>query len=99
MEKSIYWAWAIKNIVCVMCFVVLAIVFNKWWISLFGLCSMSSLHCEPTRYYRICDECGRKSDYADTPKEALEKAKKSGWIHYVATNTDYCPDCQYDNKI
>ena len=30
-----YTAWAIKNIVALICWTALAIVFNKWWIALF----------------------------------------------------------------
>lgn len=43
MNKSVYWAWAIKNSVCVIAWVVLAIMFNKWWIALFAILFMSEL--------------------------------------------------------
>ena len=48
MNKSVWWAWAIKNSICTICWVVLAIVFNKWWIALFGLLFLSSLRTENT---------------------------------------------------
>lgn len=48
MNKSVWWAWAIKNSICTICWVVLAIVFNKWWIALFGLLFLSSLQTETT---------------------------------------------------
>lgn len=91
MSKSNLWAWAIKNSICIICWTVLAIVFNKWWIALFGLLFMSRLQ---TKYYRVCDKCGKHSPYADSYNDALEKAKEAGWVHCVDGNKDYCPDCQ-----
>lgn len=41
--KSIYLAWAIKNSICIICWVILAIVFNKWWIALFAILFLSSI--------------------------------------------------------
>ena len=93
MSKSAWWAWAIKNIVCVIAWVVLAIVFNKWWIALFGAFFTSDLKTNIGKY-RICDKCGKHSPYAESHNEALDKAKAAGWIHYVEGNKDYCPDCQ-----
>lgn len=92
MDKHMYWAWAIKNSICVICWAVLAIIFNTWWIALFGLLFMTSV--QSTRYYRICDKCGKHSEYAGTSEEALNKALKAGWVHYNDGNKDYCPDCQ-----
>lgn len=93
MDKNIIWAWAVKNSICVICWVVLAIVFNKWWIALFGALFLNELE---TKYktHRVCDGCGKHSPYADSHNEALEKAKAAGWVHYISTNSDYCPDCQ-----
>lgn len=92
MNKSVWWALAIKNSICVICWVVLAIVFNKWWVALFSLLFLSSLQTK--KYYRLCDKCGKHSEYADSYNEALDKAKKAGWIHYVEGNKDYCPECR-----
>lgn len=94
MTKSTVWAWAIKNSICIICWTYLAIAFDKWWIALFCLLFMSSLKTQGQHYYRICDKCGKHSEYADSYNKALEKAKKSGWIHYVDGNKDYCPDCK-----
>lgn len=93
MNKSAYWAWAIKNSICVICWVVLAIVFNKWWIALFGALFMSNLQTQ-RKSYRVCDKCGQHSPYADNYNDALKKAKEAGWVHCVDDNKDYCPDCQ-----
>lgn len=93
MDKSLLWAWAIKNSICVICWVVLAIVFHKWWIALFAILFMSELRTEHKRY-RVCDKCGKHSPYADDYNEALDKAKEAGWTHCVDGNKDYCPDCQ-----
>ena len=95
MNKNMWWAWAIKNSVCTICWVILAIVFNKWWIALFAILFLSSLSTETAKKsYRICDRCGKHSPYADSYNEALDKAKEAGWIHYVNSNRDYCPECQ-----
>lgn len=94
MDKSSLWAWAIKNSVSVICWTVLAVVFNKWWVALFGLLFMSELQ---TKYknYRVCDKCGKHSPYADNYNDALDKAKEAGWVHCVDGNKDYCPECQH----
>ena len=97
MNKNIYWAWAIKNSICVMCWTVLAIVFNKWWIALFGALFITSLTTK-NKYYKICDKCGKHSPYAESYNESLKKAKESGWIHYVKDNKDYCPECVHEIK-
>ena len=93
MNKSVHWAWAIKNSICIICFTALAIIFNKWWIVLFSALFMSSVETQH-KTYRICDKCGQHSPYADSHNEALKKAKEAGWVHYVDGDKDYCPDCQ-----
>lgn len=93
MNESMIWAWAIKNSICVICWTILAIVFNKWWIALFGALFLSGLQTSH-KSYRVCDKCGKHSPYADNYNEALEKAKEAGWVHYVDGNKDYCPDCK-----
>lgn len=93
MDKNIIWAWAIKNSICVIAWVALAIVFNKWWIALFGLLFINELKTK-INYYRVCDKCGKHSPDADNHNEALDKAKAAGWVHYVDGNKDYCPDCK-----
>ena len=95
MNKGAIWAWAIKNSICVICWTVLAIIFNKWWIALFGVLFISSLKTvSVNKKCRVCDKCGKYSPYADNHNEALDKAKEAGWIHCVDGNKDYCPDCQ-----
>lgn len=46
MNKSFIWAWAFKNIVAIVAWAVLAILFNKWWIALFSLLFISSIKTE-----------------------------------------------------
>ena len=43
---------------------------------------------------RICDKCGKHSEYADTFDGAIEAAKENGWLYDKDKNKDYCPDCQ-----
>ena len=93
MDNNIVLAWAIKNSICVICWTVLAIIFDKWWIALFGLLFLSSLSTT-NKNRRKCDKCGKYSESADSANEALDKAKKAGWIHIVDGDKDYCPECQ-----
>jgi hypothetical protein len=97
MNKTIIWAWAIKNSISTIAWIALAIVFNKWWIALFGLLFVSGLETKH-QSYRVCDCCGKHSPYADSYNEALDKAKAAGWTHYVAGNKDYCPDCKEESN-
>ena len=90
--KNTVWQVLLYNIVCVICWTILSIVFNKWWIALFAILFMSC--CTVKRYYRYCDGCGKLSPYADSYNEAIEKAKESGWMHIEELNEDYCPKCK-----
>lgn len=92
MDKSFIWAWVFKNIIAILAWATLAILFNKWWIALFALLFVSSIETK-FKSYRVCDGCGKHSPYANSYNEALDKAKKAGWIHYVDSNRDYCPEC------
>ena len=94
MSKNAWWAWTIKNSIDIICWTALAIVFNKWWIALFAALFVSSLQTTGRKHYRICDECGRHSPYADSYNEAIDKSEKAGWIHYPKSNEDICPNCQ-----
>ena len=40
---KLYLIWALKNITTLICFTILAIVFNKWWIVLFSALFYSSI--------------------------------------------------------
>ena len=93
MNKNLYWSIAIKNSICVICWTVLAIVFHKWWIALFGALFLTDAITK-RQYYRTCDGCGKHSEWADSHNESLDKAKAAGWIHYVDGDKDYCPECR-----
>ena len=93
MNKGAWWAWVTKNSIGVICWTALAIIFNKWWIALFGLLFMSDFQ-KKHKTYRVCDKCGKHSPYADNHNDALDKAKEAGWIHYIDGDKDYCPSCQ-----
>lgn len=93
MDKNFAWAWAIKNSISVICWVVLAVVFNKWWIALFAVLFIGG-YARVHKYYRICDKCGKHSPYEDSYDNAIKRAEAVGWIHYDDGNRDYCPDCQ-----
>ena len=96
MNKHAWWAWAIKNSVCVICWTILAVVFNDWRIALVSILFMSSLKTDNSLHYIICDKCGIHSPYAQSYNEAIEKARAAGWI--IRKNgtkwDDRCPECQ-----
>lgn len=94
---NIYWAWTFKNSVDIICWTILAIHFNKWWVALFAVFFVSGFKTNIGNY-RICDGCGKHSPYADSHNEALDKAKEAGWIHIVEGNKDYCPNCKESIK-
>ena len=96
MNKSAWWAWAVKNSICVICWAALAVYFNKWWIALFGVLFLNDLKLGRGKHYRVCDECGRHSPYADNYNEGLDKAKEAGWVRWKKNGVlgDYCPECQ-----
>ena len=95
MSNKLFWICIIKNIVALICFTVLAIVFHKWWIILFALLFMSSVETKHKSYSRVCDGCGKHSPYADSYNQALEEARLAGWVHITDTNKDYCPQCRW----
>ena len=97
MNKNIIWAWALKNSICVICWTILAIIFNKWWIALFGALFISGFTTKH-QSYRTCDKCGKHSPYADSYNDALDKAINAGWLHITEGNLDYCPDCRKDEN-
>ena len=97
MSKNILWSVAIMNIISVICFTVLAVVFHKWWIALFAILFMSSATTK-IGTSRVCDGCGKHSPLANSYNEALEKAKDAGWIHITDGNKDYCPECKAKYK-
>lgn len=86
---------AVVNIIVMASFVALAIFFGKWWIALFAALFFAWPKDQTVKkYYRICDGCGKHSEYTDSYNDALDKAKTAGWIHFADTNKDYCPECR-----
>lgn len=93
MDDEIYFAVAIINSVAIICFSILAVVFNAWWIVLFSILFIRSVQ---RKYFRICDNCGKHSPMADSYNEAIDMAKDSGWIRRYNDDKweDYCPECK-----
>ena len=92
MDKTTIWALMLKNIIVVLIWGALAVLFDKWWIALFALLFVSGIEII-FKSCRVCDRCGKHSPYANSYNEALDKAKEAGWVHYVDGNRDYCPEC------
>lgn len=93
MNKNTIGSIALKNSICMICWTVLAVIFNKWWIALFAVLFMTE-YTTKHQYHRVCDNCGKYSPSADTYNGALDVAKESGWVHIVDGNKDYCPECK-----
>ncbi len=85
----------LKNILCMILWVVLAIYFNRWWIALFSILTMTSVNYKFATY-RICDKCGKHSPhvFSDSQEDAINEAIKAGWVHQDKGNLDFCPDCK-----
>lgn len=100
MNKNFWWAWAIKNSICVICWTAIAIIFNKWWIALFGLLFMHSIKSETSSSSFIrCNECGKYAPFTQHPDDPIYMVKQQGWVSYKENGEwkDYCPDCQDKN--
>ena len=91
MDKNIILAQWSKNVLCIICFTVLAVIFEKWWIILFSPLLFTYID-KAHFYYRNCDRCGKHSPTTGTPELARELAIENGW--YSCNNTDYCPSCR-----
>ena len=50
MNKSLIWAWVIKNSIVIIAWTVLAIVFNKWWIAFFVILFMNDLDIDKEKH-------------------------------------------------
>lgn len=86
--------YIIYNIINLICFTILAILFNKWWVVLFAVLFLMI----PTakfkgKHWRTCDGCGRWSESGETTTEAIMRAEKCGWLHMTAEDKDFCPEC------
>lgn len=92
-NKQIIGFVLLNNIISLICFTVLAVIFNKWWIVLFSALFMSILKPIKAGTYRICDGCGKHSPYGKDINDGLKKAKEAGWTHIVKGDKDYCPEC------
>lgn len=92
MDKT-FWRATIYNCIVLICFTALSIFFYKWWIILFALLFLAYTSHPNRKRTRICDVCGRSSESAMTKEEAIERAKKCGWLHIKDGDLDYCPDC------
>lgn len=100
MNKHAWWAWAINTSVSTICWTALAIIFNKWWIALFGLLFISFIESTRSKSHSIyCDECGKTGPSGNSSEEARKKAKEAGWMYYPVTNTDCCPDCMMKKLV
>lgn len=86
------------DILVVAGWIVLAVVFNYWWIALFGILFV---HCSISKgvYYRTCDGCGKHSEYCRDKNDAIVTAKLAGWVHVPDADLDYCPECQKLGKM
>ena len=43
MDKNLIWAWAVNNSAAIICWCVLALHFEKWWLALLAALFTSSL--------------------------------------------------------
>ena len=81
----------VLNLVALITWATLAVIFNKWWLALFAILFWSTVR----RSYIYCDGCGEKGPTANSVDEARAKAYGEGWISDVheGKTLDYCPKC------
>jgi hypothetical protein len=94
-NKNVLWAYVLKNSISLICWTIIALVFNKSWLVFFSILFLNGLEMTyEYKYFRVCDKCGKRSPYAESYNEAMSKAHDAGWVHYVDENKDYCPECK-----
>lgn len=98
-NKHTWWAWAVKNSICIICWTILAAKFDRWWIALFAMLFMSSLETTKNKgdhHYFICDCCGRYSPEGTSRDDAERRRIEAGWIRRKINDKwkDICPECQ-----
>lgn len=93
MNKT-YLMITIENIINIVCWTILAIIFNKWWVALFSILFIKTVK-QVRLHHRICDKCGKHGPLASTYDEAIEKAQEAGWLIRKVGDKwdDRCPDC------
>lgn len=81
----------ILNIVSLVTWATLAVIFNKWWIALFAIIFFMTVN----NSHIYCDGCGKKGPTANSVNEARAKAHGEGWITstHEGKTLDYCPKC------
>lgn len=102
MNKNAFWAACIANSVAFICWTVIAVVFDKWWLMLFSLLFFTSTKAEIRgNRYKVCDGCGKHGPVAETSEEAELKAVKAGWVVNVGDNKnlDFCPECKVKGGV
>lgn len=85
MNKDVLYV-SIYNIINIICWTIIAILFDKWWILLFSILTYASL--KHRAYRKVCDNCGKKGPPAESSADAESKAKAAGWIKY--DDKDFC---------
>ena len=88
-------AIVIKNCICTLAWIALAVHFDRWWIALFGLLCVTTTETK-RMYYRVCDVCGKHGPAADEQNKAIKLALDAGWVRWNNGDkvVDYCPDCK-----
>lgn len=96
MDRRILYAVLAQNGIVMICWTIIAVVFEKWWLALFAALMMTGVRDGAKSYFRYCDKCGKRGPYADNEEDAIRKAKEAGWIIRQIDGKwdDRCPDCQ-----
>lgn len=92
-KNSIYWSCFLNNISALICWTILAMYFNKWWLVFFSVLFIYSFG---TKHFRICDSCGKHSPEASDYNSAIDLAERNGWKSVIENGErkDYCPECR-----
>jgi len=90
-----YLSWAIKNIVAMICWTIIAITFNRWWLMLFAILFLSDLTNKKYHTRFICDCCGEELPFEGSYSEAVIEKRKAGWTRKRRGEAwlDICKNC------
>ena len=97
---SSHWiSWALTQVIILIAFTVLSIIFQKWWIILFALLFTSYVKTEEKTTARTCDKCGTFI-YFKTDNQTKEY-EEAGWKRMKENGVfiDVCPNCLRKEEI
>lgn len=92
MRRNTFAAVAAIYTVALVCWTVLAVAFQKWWIAIFALLFFPSIK----EYHTTkCDGCGIQIIH-ESEETRIADLRRAGWVREMKNGNwlDFCPACQ-----